>query len=190
MRSQPISKRFDIRHRLAEQDKSNAVWQRELAQAMASIGYAKFRAGDYAGALESYQQGLGLTPPACRRRQGKPGAQRDLALVLASIGDTKLDSGDNAGALDAYQQSLAIRRTLAAADTGNTDLKRDMAASLSGIGDAVLNSGDKEKALAAYEEGVALVRESGRRRQQQPAVAARPFHQPQPRWRCETRLRR
>ncbi len=132
---------------------------RELAQVVNSIGYAKFRAGDYPGALESYQQGLGLTRQLADADKTNPGAQRDLALVLASIGDAKLDSGDNPGALDAYQQSLAIRRTLAAADPGNTDLKRDMAASLSGIGDALLNTGDKEKALVAYEEGVGLVRE-------------------------------
>ena len=87
-----------------------------LAQSVSSIGYAKFRAGDYAGALESYQQGLGLARQLADADKTNPGAQRDLALVLANIGDTKLDSGDNAGALDAYQQSLAIRRTLAAAE--------------------------------------------------------------------------
>ena len=115
-RSQAYEQCFVIRQRLTEQDKSNAVGLRELAQAVNSIGYAKFRAGDYAGALESYQQGLGLTRQLADADKTNSGAQRDLALVLANIGDTKLNSGDNAGALDAYQQSLAIRRTLAAAE--------------------------------------------------------------------------
>ena len=79
------------------------------------MGYAKYRTGDYPGALAAYADGLAI---ARKLAEVEPnaGKQRDIALLVASIGDTKLDSGDNAGALAAYRESLAIRQQLAAAD--------------------------------------------------------------------------
>ena len=77
---------------------------------MNSLGYAKFRDGDYAGALAVYDEGVALTRQL-PTSTGDSGEQRDLALVVASIGARGSIYGDNAGSLDAYKESLAVRRS-------------------------------------------------------------------------------
>ena len=90
----PIKQDFDIRQRLADQDKSNNVWQRDVALAMGLIGYAKFRAGDYPAALDyRYQASLDLTRKLTETDKTNADLPRDQALLLASIGDAKLDFG-------------------------------------------------------------------------------------------------
>ena len=71
--------------------------------------------GDLAGALQAYDEGLGIRP-----RSGGAGDSdnaewsRDLSVSLSRIGDVRRAQGDLVGALQAYDEGLGIFRDLAA----------------------------------------------------------------------------
>ena len=50
-----------IFRRLAEADKTNSEWQRDISVALDKIGYLKFQAKDDAGALAAYDESLAIT---------------------------------------------------------------------------------------------------------------------------------
>ncbi len=79
-----------ITRRLADTDKNNAVWQRDIAVGLNKMGDVKFFAGDDAkGALAAYDESLAIARHLAKANTNNAHLQRDLSVVLDKIGDVK-----------------------------------------------------------------------------------------------------
>jgi tetratricopeptide (TPR) repeat protein len=69
-----------ISKRLAEQDKTNSVWQRDLADSYERLGDVLPAQGKLPEALDVYQQGLAIAKRLAEQDKSNTGWQRDLAV--------------------------------------------------------------------------------------------------------------
>ena len=96
-RSPPPRRRLAIARRLLEQDPGNTEWLRDVAIGLERLGGLKLSAGDTAGALAAYDEGLAIRRRLSRIDQGNTLWQRDVAIGLGEIGDVKMTQNDSAG---------------------------------------------------------------------------------------------
>lgn len=149
-------KSLTIRRRLADADRGNAEWQRDL-----SIGYIKL--GDVLDAeqkrrdaLSAYKSGLSAAERLPRTGKGNVEWQRDAYVAQERIGDLQMKNGKFQEALAAYQDSLTKRRNLVAVDPSNSDWQRDLSIIEEKIGDLRLSMGQRDLAFADYQDSVAV----------------------------------
>jgi tetratricopeptide (TPR) repeat protein len=124
-----------------------------VAVSLNKLGDVRLRAGDLAGALAAYQEGLDIARKLAAQDQGNAQAQRDVSVSLNRLGDVKLQGGDRAGALAAYQEGLDIARKLAAQDQGNALAQTDLVFSLYKVSTVV----DPSQARAALTEALSIL---------------------------------
>jgi len=103
-----------------------------LAEAYRDVGSAQGRAGDLAGALESYRRAQEAAEEMTRRADAKPDYHFGIVGILTAIGDVLAapddpNLNDRAGAIAHYRQALTIGERLAAADPKNVNGKRVVA---------------------------------------------------------------
>jgi tetratricopeptide (TPR) repeat protein len=68
-----------IRQILAEQDKSNSGWQRDLSVSYDNVGDVLVKQGKLAAGLDAYQQSLAIRKTLAEQNTSNPDWQRDLS---------------------------------------------------------------------------------------------------------------
>jgi tetratricopeptide (TPR) repeat protein len=114
--------------------------------------------GDTKGALDAYQEALGISRKLTEADPRSAQARRNLSVALDGMGNVRLRLGDTKGALDAYQELLGNSRKLAEADPGSAEAQRDLSVALDRMGDVRLRLGDTKGALDAYQESLGIRR--------------------------------
>jgi tetratricopeptide (TPR) repeat protein len=145
-----------IAKRLAEQDKTNAGWQQDLAFIYDKFGEVLMFQGKLAEALDSCQQGLAITKRLAEQDKTNSGWQQDLAFNYERVGEVLEAQNKFAETLDLYQQSLAIRKRLAEQDKSNSGWQRAVALSYDRLGDVLEEQGKLAEALDCYQQSVAI----------------------------------
>ncbi|MCP4308093.1 MAG: tetratricopeptide repeat protein, partial [bacterium] len=125
----------------------NTEWQRDVSVSLNRIGDVRLRAGDAAGAVAAYEQGLAIARRLAETDSDNTGWQRVVSISLDRIGDVKLRAGDAAGAVAAYEEGLAIHRRLAETDPDNTEWHTDVVVSLWKVQGASENVGRRRALL-------------------------------------------
>ena len=85
--------------KLAAADADNANRKRDMAVSLERIGKAKLNAGDSAGALAAYEEGLGIRRRLAETEAANEQYKQELSTTIERVGDIKRDLGDSAGAL-------------------------------------------------------------------------------------------
>jgi tetratricopeptide (TPR) repeat protein len=138
--------------KLAATDPGNAGWQRDVGVGLERVGDLRLAAGDHAGALAAYEEGLAIMRRLAAADPGSALALRNIGVALTRIGDARLAGGDRAGALAAYEESLSIARRLLAVDRGSVGWQVDLVVSLYKLSAVV----DPARARAALREALAV----------------------------------
>ena len=76
-----------VAEKLAEQDKSNAGWQRGLSVSLVNIGDVLRDQGDLSGALQQYRASSEIFKKLAKQDAGNTSWQRDVSVSLGRIGD-------------------------------------------------------------------------------------------------------
>ena len=90
-----------ISERLAEQDKTNAGWQRDLSVSYEKVGDVLVAQGKLQDALDAYQQSLAISKRLAEQDKSNSGWQRDLSVSYDKVGDVLVAQGKLQDALDA-----------------------------------------------------------------------------------------
>ena len=104
-----------IFQRLAEQDPSNAGWQRELAVAHSRVGGVFEAQGKLGEAQEAYEQYLAISRRLAEQDPSNAGWQRDLGVAYSRVGDAFEAQGKLGEALTAYEEAARVMRALSEA---------------------------------------------------------------------------
>ena len=147
-----------IAKHLAEQDKSNSGWQRDLSVSYEEVGDVLVPKGQLQEALDAYQQSLKIRQTLAEQDKSNSVWQRDLAVSYEKVGDVLVPQGNLHEALDACQQSLKIRQTLAEQDKSNLVWQRELAVSYEKVGDVLMAQGKLQDALDAYQQDLAIAK--------------------------------
>jgi len=115
-----------ISQKLANQNPSNAGWQRDLSVSYNKMGDVLNAQGDLAGALKSYGASLEISQKLASQDPSNADWQRDLSVSYNKVGGVLNAQGDLAGALKSYRDSLAIREKLANQDPSNVEWQDDL----------------------------------------------------------------
>jgi tetratricopeptide (TPR) repeat protein len=79
--------------RLAEQDKSNSGWQRDLSASYEKVGEVLVAQGKLQEALDAYQQSLAIAKRLAEQDKSNSGWQRDLIVSIYKVGTTTAKIG-------------------------------------------------------------------------------------------------
>ena len=133
-----------IAKRLAELDKSNADWQRDLSLSYNKVGEVLEAQGKLPEALDAYQQGLDFRRRLAEQDKSNVTWQRDLSVSYDNVGDALAAEGKLQEAANAYQQSLAIAKRLVEQDKSNATWQRDLIVCLyrTGVTTAIVGTHD------------------------------------------------
>jgi tetratricopeptide (TPR) repeat protein len=149
-----------IRQQLADGDKGNAQWQRDLSISYQNVGTALLAMERYDEALAAYQQDLAIAQRFADLDKGNAEERRDLSISYIKIGDVLLASGKLEPALKAYRDSLAISARMAAADRGNAQWQYDLQYIVSQIGAIAYRfvlARDFDTALSAADQAISFL---------------------------------
>jgi len=116
-----------ISRRLAEQDPSNAGWQRDLAVAHSKMGGVLQAQGKLAEAQAAFGETLKISRRLAEQDPSNAGWQRGLAVAHSRVGDVLQAQGKLAEATKPYCDALTVIKKLTAADPHNADWQRDLA---------------------------------------------------------------
>ncbi len=134
--------------RLVAVDRSNAEWQKLLADAHTRVGSALRRQGKVADALAQFQASRTIAVQLCAAEPDNRRWQRDLALTIEIISDTLKAQGDLDGAFAENNASLAIYAKLGSRwDTANSLLRS---------GDIHWDKGELDLALGHFRQATAI----------------------------------
>jgi tetratricopeptide (TPR) repeat protein len=157
---EPAQKAYDeflsLRRHSAEQDPSNASWQRELAHSR--VGDVLQAMGRLEAAHAAFDQYLAISRRLAEQGPSNAGRQRDLAVAHSRIGGVSQALGRLEAAQAAFEQDLAISRRLAEQDPSNAGWQRDLAVTHGRIGDVLQAQGRLEAAHAAFDQDLAISR--------------------------------
>ncbi|MGP8267730.1 MAG: tetratricopeptide repeat protein [Beijerinckiaceae bacterium] len=143
---------------LAESDKSNTLWQRDLSVSDDRIGDVLVAQGQLDAALAAYRAGYTIAKALAESDKSNTGWQRDLSLSDERIGGVLVAHGKLDAALAAYRESYTIRKALADSDKSNTLWQSDLSLSDIEIGDVLKAQGKLEAALATYRAGYTIAK--------------------------------
>jgi tetratricopeptide (TPR) repeat protein len=153
-----FGKYLTISLRLAEQDPSNAGWQRALAAAHNRVGDVLRAQGKLEAAQAAYEETLAISQRLVGQDPSNAGWQRALAAAHNRVGDVLQAQGKLEAAQAAFRKRLAISRRLAEQDRSNTGWQRDLAAAHSRVGGVLRTQGKLEAAQAAFRKYLAISR--------------------------------
>jgi tetratricopeptide (TPR) repeat protein len=142
---------------LAEQDKTNSGWQRDLSVSYNEVGDVLMAQGKTQDALDVYEQSLAIAKRLAEQDKSNSGWQRDLSISYDNVGNVLVAKGKLQDALDAYQQGLAIR-TLAEQDKSNSNWQRDLSVSYDKVGYILEAQGKLQNALDVYQQGLEITK--------------------------------
>ena len=138
-----------ISRRLAEQDPSNAGWQRELAVAHSRVGGVLQTQGKLTEPMGVFG-GLGDHPAAGRRRTRASGWQSGFGGGAQPRGRGAGGAGQADGGEAAFGEDLAISRRLAEQDPSNAGWQSGLAAAHNRVGGVLEAQGKLTEAQAAF----------------------------------------
>jgi hydroxymethylglutaryl-CoA reductase len=147
-----------ISRRLAEQDPSNAGWQRDLAVAHSRVGGVLEAQGKLTEAEAVFGESLAICCRLAEQDPSNAGWQRDLAVAHSRMGGVLEAQGKLTEAEEAFGQDLAISRRLAEQDPSNAGWQRDLAMAHRRVGDVLQAQGNLTEAEAAFGESLAICR--------------------------------
>ena len=143
---------------VADKDPGNLDAGKALVVSLYKLGDVRLKAGDTAGALQSYQESLDTAAKLAAQEQS-PAVRRLLWVSTQKLGDAKLAEKDFNGALTAFQDGLSLAQTRAGAEPDNPEARRDLSVSLAKVGVLQKAQGQFPEALKTYEESLAIRRE-------------------------------
>jgi tetratricopeptide (TPR) repeat protein len=148
-----------ITKRLAEQDKFNSDWQRDLSVSYGKVGDVLVAQGKLPDALDAYQQSLNIRRTLADQDKSSAGWQRDLSISYENVGNVLVAQGKLQEALDAYQQYLAIAKHLAEQDKSNSQWQNDAAWSRYCVAKVLIRikDGDRNEARRLVIEGIDIL---------------------------------
>ena len=147
-----------IRQQLAESDKANAQWQRDLSIIFMKLGDVLEAEQKHDAALTAYQSGAAAAERLPVGTEGNVEWQRDQYVARERIGTLLLERGKFDDALAAFQNSLELRQKLAATDPSDEKWQSDLFIIYDKIGDLQLSEGSFDKALASYQSSLDIRR--------------------------------
>ena len=92
-----------IMKRLAEQDKTNSGWQRDLSVSYEKVGDVLVAQGKLQEALEAYQQSLAIAKRLAEQDKTNSGWERDLIVSLFEVATTMAKIGGDDGGFRAQE---------------------------------------------------------------------------------------
>ena len=107
---------------------SDPAAQRDLAQALTSVGEIHDRQGRLDSALALHEESLNLRRNLAGQSPGDIAAQRALSAGLERLADTREARGHRSRARDLFRERLPIAERLASAAPGDPGLSQDLAA--------------------------------------------------------------
>jgi len=134
---------------LAVADPGKVGWQGDLSLSHEKVGDVRLAAGDWAGALSAYEEGLAARLRLAAADPGNTTWQVGVSASLNKVGDALLAAGDRARALSAYEESVTIVRRLTAVDPNR---QADLIVSLIKVSTA----SDSSRARAVLREALAI----------------------------------
>ena len=143
---------------LAEQDPSNAGWQRDLGVMQSRVGGVLQAQGRLELAQAAFEQDLTISRHLAERDSSNAGWQRDLAVAHSRVGDVLQAQGRLELAQAAFEQYLTISRRLAEQDPSNAGWQRDLAVAHNRVGVVLEAQGRLELARAAFEQDLTISR--------------------------------
>ncbi|MGH8566546.1 MAG: hypothetical protein ACREXU_00645 [Gammaproteobacteria bacterium] len=149
---------LSISRRLAEQDPSNAGWQRELAVAHSRVGDVLQAQGKLEGAQAAFGEYLTISRRLSEQDPSNAGWQRDLAVAHSRVGDVLQAQGKLEAAQAAFDQHLTISRRLSEQDPSNAGWQRELAVAHSRVGGVLQAQGKLNAAQAAFGEYLTISR--------------------------------
>ena len=114
-----------ISRHLAEQDRGNAVWQRDLAVAHSKVGGVLEAQGKLEAAQSAFGAYLAISRHLAEQDPSNAGWQRESAVAHSMVGGVLQAQGKLEAAQAAFGEYLAISRRLAEQDPSNADRHSD-----------------------------------------------------------------
>jgi predicted negative regulator of RcsB-dependent stress response len=108
-----------ISRRLAEQNPSNAGWQRDLAVAHSRVGDVLKAQGKLEAARKAFGEGLAISRRLAEQDPNNTGWQRDLAVAHSRVGEVLQAQGKLQEAQKTYDRYLSISRRLTEQNPSN-----------------------------------------------------------------------
>jgi tetratricopeptide (TPR) repeat protein len=142
----------------ADKDPGNLEAGKALVVSLYKLGDVRMKAGEIAGALQSYQESLDHAAKLAAQDQS-PAVRRLLWVSTEKVGDARLAEKDFNGALTAFQDGLSLTQTRAGVEPDNPEARRDLSVSLAKVGAAQKARGQFSEALKNYEGSLAIRRE-------------------------------
>jgi Flp pilus assembly protein TadD len=130
-----------ISRRLAEQDPSNAGWQRDLAVAQIRVGAVLQAQGKLGATQAAFSESLAISRNLAEGYPNNVGWQRELAMAHSRVGDVLLAQGKLEAAQAAFGEYLALGRHLAEQDPSNSTWRHGLAVAYSRVGDVLQAQG-------------------------------------------------
>ena len=147
-----------ISRRLAEEDRSNAGWQRDLGVAHSRVGDVFQAQGKLAEAQAAFGADLAISQRLAEQDPSNAGWQRELAVAHSRVGDVFQAQHNLSEAQTAFGECLVISRRLAEQDPGNAGWQRGLAVAHSRVGDVFQAQGRLAEAQRAFGEYLAISR--------------------------------
>jgi tetratricopeptide (TPR) repeat protein len=133
---------------------SSTAASRDLAVALAELGYLQRADGNVEEAVSNYARALEIHR-ALAEADPAPAALRDLAVTLNRLGEVQATRGDLDSALASSASAVEILRELEARASG-PESRRDLAIALNTIGIVHLGRGDLDAALADFTQSLEI----------------------------------
>lgn len=140
--------------KLAQENPTNATWQRDLSLSLNNVGDVLLAQGDPAGALKAHREAQTISQRLVQADPSNATWQRDLNDSLIKVGDVLQAQGDLAGTLNAYREAQAILQRLVQADSSNAGWQRDLGNCLNKVGEVLLAQGDLAGVLNVRRESL------------------------------------
>lgn len=127
-----------------------------LALLFNALGELLQSRGEFAIALATLEQGLGIAQRAAPEDKFDPQQQYGLSRIYNSIGDLLGATGREPERLEYFEKALAIRKRLVEQDPNNTEWQRMLSWSHGFVGDSFQAQKDYAAALANYQTSLSL----------------------------------
>jgi len=143
---------FQSDQQRADNDPSNAGWQRDLSLSLSRIGDILTAQGKLDDAKAMFEKSRDTAQTLADNDPSNAGWQRDLSVSLEKIGDILTAQGKLDDAKVVFEKSRDIAQTLADNDPSNAEWQRNLSLSLSRIGDILTAQGKLDDAKAMFEK--------------------------------------
>lgn len=148
---------LSISRRMAEQDPSNAGWQRDLAVVHSWVGGVLKRQNNLQMAEDEFGNCLSISRKLAEQDPSNAGWQRDLAMAYSWVGDVLQAQNKLEKAQAAFGSYLSIISNLVEQDPNNGNWQRDLAVAHRLLGGVLQARGKLEEAQAAFGEHLSIL---------------------------------